>query len=272
MPGAAESLNMKNMIALALTVSDDQAYNTLFDFVGRNQLNARLNSCGFPQSRILQKFQQSCSLEDARFSPGFAFYLPSGKWLELIPPSQDTAQLPWPEMNDFKVGKAYLNSQNQLIPQARNFYGGNLLPLEELHRMIAKLFLPKIFPPEQGYLLNPETDSILKWAMRIKPAQTRIQQLSHSPYHDAYTSYFFCGNNPNISLPENLEVYNVVGQSYGFLTESAFCLNTRTSEAWILSATLYVNENEIINDGKYEYQKIGFPFLKSLSWDILSIP
>ncbi len=271
-PGAKESLDMKNTVALALSVSDDQAYNTLFDFVGRNHLNKRLDACGFTQSRILQKFQQSCSLDDARFSPGFDFYNASGKWLELFPTSHDTSHLPWPEMNDFKVGKAHLNNQNQLIPQARNFYGGNLLPLEELHRMLAKLFMPNLFPPGQEYLLNSETDSILKWALWVKPAHSGIQKLRNTPYHDAYTSYFFSGNNPEISLPENLKIYNVVGQSYGFLTESAYCLNTRTSEAWILSATLYVNENEIINDGKYEYQKIGFPFLKSLSWDMLSIP
>jgi hypothetical protein len=32
----------------------------------------------------------------------------------------------------------------------------------------------------------------------------------------------------------------------------------------MLSAVIYVNEDGIINDGKYEYKTIGFPFLSDL--------
>ena len=36
----------------------------------------------------------------------------------------------------------------------------------------------------------------------------------------------------------------------------------------MLSATLYVNEDEILNDGKYEYEAIGHPFLYQLGQTI----
>jgi hypothetical protein len=60
-------------------------------------------------------------------------------------------------------------------------------------------------------------------------------------------------------------VYNIVGQAYGFLTESAYILDKKDQKAWVLSATIYVNQDGILNDGVYEYAKIGFPFLKELS-------
>jgi hypothetical protein len=36
----------------------------------------------------------------------------------------------------------------------------------------------------------------------------------------------------------------------------------------MLSATLYVNEDEILNDGKYEYNSTGHPFLYQLGQTI----
>jgi len=32
----------------------------------------------------------------------------------------------------------------------------------------------------------------------------------------------------------------------------------------MLSATIYCNEDEIFNDNKYEYDELGFPFMKHL--------
>jgi len=32
----------------------------------------------------------------------------------------------------------------------------------------------------------------------------------------------------------------------------------------VLGAVIYVNENEILNDGVYEYEKIGYPFMREL--------
>lgn len=267
-----EKQSLQHTVVMALSVSDDHAYNTLFDFAGTAYLNRRLPESGYPKARILQKFHPSCSLADCRMSPDFVFMDESGKELFQVSGSRDTNQWTWPRIDSYKIGKAYLNANNKLIPEPRNFYGSNLLALEDLHRMMACLFLPEYFEPAHRFRLNPAADSLVKWALRVKPSQTSIQKLSKAPYHDAYTSYFFCGNKPQNSIPEYLEVYNVVGQSHGFLSESAFIVNTQTQETLILSAALYVNQDGIINDGKYEYQTIGFPFLKTLSWDILSFP
>jgi hypothetical protein len=33
---------------------------------------------------------------------------------------------------------------------------------------------------------------------------------------------------------------------------------------FMVSAVIYTNENKILNDGKYEYKEIGFPFFVNL--------
>ena len=44
-----------------------------------------------------------------------------------------------------------------------------------------------------------------------------------------------------------------------------------TLAAFILSATIKVNNNRIYNDDKYEYDDIGFPFLAELGREIIKI-
>ena len=39
---------------------------------------------------------------------------------------------------------------------------------------------------------------------------------------------------------------------------------------FILTATMYVNENDIINDDVYEYESVGIPFFASFAKEILS--
>ena len=43
------------------------------------------------------------------------------------------------------------------------------------------------------------------------------------------------------------------------------------NDRFILTATMYVNDNNIINDDIYEYETIGIPFFASLGKEILSL-
>lgn len=264
LPGSKEVLNLRNLILAALVVSEDEAYNALFEFNGRGFLNHRLNAMGYAHSRILQKFQPSCGQEQNLWSSEVHFQDKNGKEFYVLNRQQDSFNWGWPEMQHTKVGTAWRGASGETGP-AREFRGSNVLPLLELHRMMTVLFHPTIVPKDQRFLLSPVSDSLLKAALRMKPSQTGIQKYLSKPYHEAITCYFFCGQNPALREPDSLEVYNIVGQAYGFLTESAYILNKKDQKAWVLSATIYVNQDGILNDGVYEYAKIGFPFLKELS-------
>ena len=65
-------------------------------------------------------------------------------------------------------------------------------------------------------------------------------------------------------IPKDIKIYNKVGLAYGHLTETAYITNKNKKIEFLLSATLKVNENEIYNDGIYEYDSIGIPFLSKL--------
>ena len=55
-----------------------------------------------------------------------------------------------------------------------------------------------------------------------------------------------------------------MGQSYGFLSDIAYFQNTENGIDFFLSAVLYTNSSEIVGDNIYEYETIGFPFLRDL--------
>ena len=56
--------------------------------------------------------------------------------------------------------------------------------------------------------------------------------------------------------------------SHGYLADVAYFADSLHQSEFLLSAVLYVNKNGIINDGTYEYESIGQPFLAQLGRQI----
>lgn len=48
------------------------------------------------------------------------------------------------------------------------------------------------------------------------------------------------------------------------LSDCAYVADVKNQVEYMLSVTMYVNERDIVGTGKYEYDKIGLPFLKDL--------
>jgi hypothetical protein len=55
-----------------------------------------------------------------------------------------------------------------------------------------------------------------------------------------------------------------VGNAYGFLIDAACFEERRTGKKFLLSAVIYCNSDQVFNDDRYDYDTIGYPFLRSL--------
>jgi hypothetical protein len=44
----------------------------------------------------------------------------------------------------------------------------------------------------------------------------------------------------------------------------AYIIDFEKKIEFVLGAVIYVNENEILNDGLYEYETVGYPFMRDL--------
>jgi hypothetical protein len=72
-------------------------------------------------------------------------------------------------------------------------------------------------------------------------------------------------------IPQNIRIFNKVGDAYGFLTEAAYIIDVDNGVEFILAATLYTNANGTFNDDNYEYEEIGLPFMRDLGQAIYDL-
>ena len=92
---------------------------------------------------------------------------------------------------------------------------------------------------------------------------------SKYPYYDTinywsnYVKFLLYGAEKNKPDPD-IRIFNKVGDAYGFLTDVAYIADFKNNIEFMLSATIYCNSDGIFNDDKYDYDTIGYPFMKNL--------
>jgi hypothetical protein len=69
-------------------------------------------------------------------------------------------------------------------------------------------------------------------------------------------------------MPPRVRVFNKVGWAYGCLTDVSYVADFANKVEFMLTATIYVNADGILNDDKYEYEEVGWPFLYQLGQTI----
>jgi hypothetical protein len=69
-------------------------------------------------------------------------------------------------------------------------------------------------------------------------------------------------------MPDQIRVFNKVGWAYGFLTDVSYIVDFKNHIEFMLTATVYTNEDGILNDNKYEYESMALPFLYRIGQDM----
>jgi hypothetical protein len=98
------------------------------------------------------------------------------------------------------------------------------------------------------------------------PSETNYPKYDTATYFDSYVKFFF--RDSAHKMPPGLRVFNKVGWAYGFMTDVSYVADFANKVEFMLSATVYVNSDGILNDNKYEYETRGYPFLYQLGQTI----
>lgn len=243
-----------------LLVSDNDAYNRLYEFIGQDAFNEILEQKGYPKTRITHRLAISRTAdENARTNP-MRFYIDD----ELVhqQPLQIASSVHSAE-EPILMGDGYL-SGNEIKEGPFDFTAKNFFPLTEQHQMIKALIFPGEFP-EYAFDLRPEDrDEVLKY-MSILPRESEINSYQKKEnYWDSYVKFLMYGSRPEVTIPSNIRIYNKIGVAYGFTTDNAYIIDTENNIEFFLSATIHTNPNNIYNDGVYDYETVAFPFLERL--------
>ncbi|MGZ5248123.1 MAG: serine hydrolase, partial [Flavitalea sp.] len=243
-------------------VSDNFAYGRVYEFLGVDEIHNRLNELGYKNVRIVHRFDGGCKgTENTTTNP--VTFLKSDLTPITSQPQQEASKLYTHPLGDVKVGKAHLNAQNKKIKAPKNFSNMNYISLENIHSMLKRLIFNNDLPSEQRYQMIEDDRQFLMEQLTALPRESSHPTYNKS-YHDSYKKYFMYGDSRKQIANTDIKITNIVGQSYGFMVDCAYIQNKKENVEFMLSAVLYVNEDEVINDGKYEYNTIALPFLAEL--------
>ncbi|MBF9236486.1 serine hydrolase [Hymenobacter sp. BT683] len=254
-----------NYIKRMLLVSDNVAYNRLYEFLGQRPLNERLAQLGHPNVRITRRFAPCDTIANRHTNP-ISFHTPQGDTIY----KESAKYNPTPYLSPLGrvlKGRAY-QAGRRIIPEPYDFTAANHLPLANITALLQSIIFPESVPATQRLRLTTSDLAFLRRYLHATPHESGFQPCTSARYFDAYKKYLYYGRNPEISRQSALRIYNIVGMSHGYLADVAYFADTLHQSEFLLSAVLYVNQDGIINDGAYEYDSIGLPFLAQLGRQI----
>ncbi len=248
-------------------VSDNYAYGRVYEFLGVDYIHTRLAELGYKNMRIVHRFDGGCKgLEHLTTNP-VTFY--DRKLKPFIKLEQQTSVNTYANpIGKVLVGKAYMNAQNKKINQPKDFTEMNYISLQNIHSMLQRLVFNNYLPMEQRFdIIEEERQALLNY-LTMYPRESTYPTYNPKIYYDSYKKYFIYGDIKKPITDSDTKITNIVGQSYGFMIDCAYIHNEKQQVEFLLSAVIYTNENQIINDGKYEYNTVALPFLAELGRQI----
>lgn len=251
--GAAElrtAQSVQRLIERALVVSDDSAYCALFDALGPQKIAERCAELGYG-ARIQARFGY-CGPELSRVT-GPVWWHQGGQAKELYPvrPAFELRRA----AAKIELGRAWMSGTKR-IEGPKDFTDSNTMLLRDLHQVLLAVTQPDLVPARQRFKLSQAAREFLLAAMARNPAQCDSCSGEERAMPDNAFRLLAVGD---AQWPAGLKVRNKVGWAYGFLSDIAHLRDSR-HECWI-SCVMYLNADGVLNDGRYDYDSIGRPFM-----------
>ncbi len=241
-------------------VSDNDAYNRLYEFIGQKTINERLWQMGYKDFRITRRFVRATEEENRHTNP-IRFTDASGRLLYNQPAAYSNLEFDFSKK--VLIGHAHYDRNDSLIHEPMDFTTHNNAPLEDLQQILQSVLFPGQAPAKQRFGLTEDDYRFLYRYMSALPGQSTYPKYDTTEFFDSYTKFFMFRSRKS-QIPAHIKVFNKTGWSYGFLTDIAYIVDVKNKVEFMLSGTIYVNRDGILNDDKYEYEELGYPFFKEV--------
>ena len=256
--------NVEHYIEKIFSVSDNNAYNRLYEFLGQDYINQELRTKGiFKNSRIRTRVGVSgFNTELNKYTNPIKLLDDEGTLLY----DQDEYYALYSNFEDLREtlkGIGYYDDKlDTIISKPFDMSEKNYINLTDLESSLSRIIFPETYEPNQRFNLTEEQYDFLYRIMPMTPLDFEFNK-GKKEYYDSYVKFFYNGDNQQ-PIPQNINIYNKVGWAYGTLTDCSYIIDTKNNIEFFLTATIHVNKNGIFNDGIYEYKDKGLPFLAAL--------
>lgn len=255
--------SVAHLIKKALLVSENDPYSRMYEFVGQEAINHSLHARGYLDTRITHRFVRMTPEENRHTNP-VRFIREDGQVIYAQPAAYN--QYPFDARRTDKLGKGYF-VRDSLVHEPFDFTTRNKLPLETLQQILQSALFPESVPTKQRFNLTKDDYRFLYQYLSQYPGETNYPKYDPAQYYDSYVKFFFM-DSAHHQMPEGVRVFNKVGWAYGFLTDASYVVDFKDKIEYMLTATLYVNSDGVLNDDKYEYESVGHPFMYQLGQTI----
>jgi hypothetical protein len=253
--GNPNSLKFAEEISKVFAVSDNDASNNLFEFIGFDYLNKNMESKGLKPFRVNHRL----STPNSGSKTIKSIMLTKDDQTSEHFPSYTTEKYGPLQLNKIKKGIGYLDNDT-LVKEAFDFSNKNYYPLETLHNTLKRIVFPNNFKESERFHITEKDRAFILFSMQNLPKNAGYDS---KEYYDGYCKFFMFGDTKE-NIPNSVKIYNKVGDAYGTLTDCAYIVDSEKDIEFMVSATLLVNKDGIFNDNVYEYDEVGLPFLAEL--------
>lgn len=132
--------------------------------------------------------------------------------------------------------------------------------------MLQSLVFPETVEVEKRWNISEENAGfVLKHLAQLPRESAYIDYQDSKKYPDNYKKLIIFGDQRIIKSNdyENLKIFNIIGYSYGFISDVAYVVDFESGAEFFLAISMYANESNII-DGKYNYYDIARPIMGEL--------
>ena len=246
-----------NYIKKILLVSDNDAFNRLYEFLGQEYINNSLHKMGYTDVQIIHRLEISMTEKENRYTNPVNFYDKNSKIIYTKP--ETISNLVYANRN-IKIGKGFYR-KGELINEPFDFSQKNRFTLKSLHSILRSIIFPEIVSSSQRFNLTQEDYSFLRKYMSMRPQESRFPAYDSVNYPDNYVKFLLRGAGKE-TVQDGIRIFNKPGDAYGFLIDAAYIVDFKNNIEFMLSAVIYCNSDGILNDNKYDYDTVGLPFMK----------
>jgi hypothetical protein len=250
-------------------VSDNAAFNTLYDLVGHRDLNQRMRSWGIGDAFISHRLSIARTPDENQRAPRVDIGLEPGSpqiGERLSTLEHWRADQAIMFQSGFLLGTGYLKD-GEIVEGPFDFSNKNFVSLADLQRILAKLARSDLagvmccdasdftIAPMSGrpFDLTDDQRAQLIRSATMLPRESESPKYDPEKYPDDYVKFLLPGL-LKVRPLEEWRIVNKIGLAYGFVTENAYVEHLPSGNAVFVAAVIHRNPNGIYNDGIYDYE------------------
>lgn len=244
-----KKLRVGHEIHKMLSYSDNDSYNRLWDIVGHREANEIAAALGLTSVRLHHRMNAPA---DKSISTQRVTLLPPGKKAIVMNKRKSDLELAPTPAKHLDIGKGW-NAGRKIVDEPMSFASKNYASLRELQRILLS-----IVRPEHARALKLDLDDDQR-AVLIKALTARLASKKHAAEHNPLSPGVL-----EVFEHDEVRYLGKSGRAYGFHLENAYIEHRKSKRAFLVTATVYVNPNGILNDDDYGYDDTSKPLLAAL--------